>query len=69
MWQSYIFFNFYDYLCILYLANISVFSSFMPTTFEIVLTCVSIHNANVYEVFSDSHNDFTFGNHIWLNLE
>ena len=41
----------------------------MSITLEIVLTCVSIYNVNVYEMLSDSHKYFTFGNHIYTNLE
>ena len=40
------------------------FSPFMPITFEIVHTCVSIQSTNAHEVLSDSHKYFTFVSHI-----
>ena len=46
------------------LADIFVFPHFMPITFEIVHTCVSIHIVNTYEVLCDNCKYFTFGNHI-----
>ena len=40
------------------------FSSFMPISFEIVHTCVSVQNTYAHEVLCDSHKYFTFVSHI-----
>ena len=50
--------------------NYSMFGShipvslFMPLTFEIIHTCVSIKNTNGHEVLSDGHKYLTFVSHI-----
>ena len=46
---------------ILHFIEIFVFS-FMPIIFEIVFTCISIHNANGYEDLNDSFKYYAFGN-------
>ena len=46
--------------------HISVFL-FMPLTFEIIHTCLSIQKANGHEVLSDSHKYFTFVSHNYLS--
>ena len=53
LWQPCLLILIYDHL------NIS-FSWFMPLTFEIVCTCVSIQNTNAHEVLGDSYKYFTF---------
>ena len=37
-----------------------ILSLFMPKTFEIVHTCISIYNANTYEMLNNSYKHFTF---------
>ena len=60
-----IYFVTYEHLNIPYLAQHISFSSFMPITFEIVHTSVSLQNTNGHEVLSDNHKYFTFISHIF----
>ena len=58
-WQPYLFFHNDDDIDMPCLAKIWVFS-YMPITFEIVHTCMSLYNAMAaYAVFIDSHKYFT----------
>ena len=41
-----------------------IFYLFMPLTFEIIHTCVSMKNTNDHEVLHDSHKYFTYARHI-----
>ena len=40
----------------------------MPITFEVIHTCLTIHNAHTYEVLSDGYKYFTFSNHLFLHI-
>ena len=61
--QPYLFLHIYNYLYILCLADMFVFSP-LSITFETVHTSVSIHNANAYKVLRDNYKYFTFGSQI-----
>ena len=64
-----LFFHIFDQLSIPCLLNIIVFFLFIPRMFEILFTCASIHNANVYEMLYDSQNYFTSGSLMCSHLE
>ena len=46
------------HLCIPCLADRFLFPLFMPINFNIIHTCISVHNTNAYLVLCDSHKYF-----------